>query len=476
MARTPGGTLSGFNLLQTPGSPTLVFPLPYSQNGIAETSGSASIKFDAPLDVQGTSYTVSLIDQSTGESTSNTGSSSPITVTPSSGGSFNVTVQGFNSYGPGRIANGSTSIYTGNQLWAWGANSSGQLGDDTAITKSSPIQVGALTTWQQVSAGGTHCLAVKTDNTLWAWGANSSGQLGLNAVTVKSSPTQVGALSDWSHANCGSNHSLAIKTNGTLWAWGLNTNGQVGDGSTVSKSSPVQIGVLTTWSKVAGGSTHSLGLAGSSLLAWGQNNSGQLGDKTPAQRTAPVTVYVKTDFNALGWFSAGTAFSQSVTSAGLLWGWGDGGEGQLGTNRSDEPSSGFIYNLSSPVQVGSGEDMWLSVSSGSNHSATIRTDRSLWTFGSNSSGQLGLVDTTLRSSPVQVGSDFSWQTVSAGTLFNVAIRNDGTMWAWGSNSSGRLGDQTTVAKSSPIQVGSLSNWRQVSAGNGFSAALYGVTS
>jgi len=81
---------------------------------------------------------------------------------------------------------------------------------------------------------------------------NNYGQLGDNTVVAKSSPVQVGALSDWSKLSIGSNRITAIKTDGTLWAWGRNVIGYLGDGtSNVSKSSPVQIGTLTTWSEVS---------------------------------------------------------------------------------------------------------------------------------------------------------------------------------------------------------------------------------
>jgi alpha-tubulin suppressor-like RCC1 family protein len=108
-----------------------------------------------------------------------------------------------------------------------------------------------LSDWAQVAGGGGFSLAIKTNNTLWAWGFNSSGQLGDGTTVNKSSPVQIGALSDWSQVAAGSTHSLAVKTNGTLWAWGTGTSGQLGDGTIVNKSSPVQIGSLTTWDSLA---------------------------------------------------------------------------------------------------------------------------------------------------------------------------------------------------------------------------------
>ena len=146
------------------------------------------------------------------------------------------------------------------ELYAWGNNNNGQLGDGTVVNKSSPVQIGALTTWSQIAAGNLHTAAVKTDGTLWVWGSNSQGQVGDGTVVNKSSPVQIGALTTWSQIVAGEQHTAAVKTDGTMWAWGRNNNGQVGDGTTVYKSSPVQVGALTTWSQIAAGGNHTVAI------------------------------------------------------------------------------------------------------------------------------------------------------------------------------------------------------------------------
>jgi alpha-tubulin suppressor-like RCC1 family protein len=110
------------------------------------------------------------------------------------------------------------------------------------------VQIGTLTTWHQVSSGDSHTLAVKTDGTLWSWGDNSTyGALGLGDTVKRSSPVQVGALSTWSNIAGGNLFSLATNTNGALWSWGRNAYGQLGLNNTAHRSSPVQVGALTTW-------------------------------------------------------------------------------------------------------------------------------------------------------------------------------------------------------------------------------------
>ena len=162
-------------------------------------------------------------------------------------------------------------IKTDGTLWAWGRNNQGALGLGDTISRSSPVQVGALTTWSSKIAGSgipnstsatQHVLAIKTDGTLWSWGLGNYGCLGLGNTTNRSSPVQVGALTTWDVCSAGSNNqfgrgfSAAIKTNGTLWTWGDNQGyygnpGQLGLGDTISRSSPVQVGALTTWISVS---------------------------------------------------------------------------------------------------------------------------------------------------------------------------------------------------------------------------------
>jgi alpha-tubulin suppressor-like RCC1 family protein len=97
-------------------------------------------------------------------------------------------------------------------MWAWGANQYGQVGDGTVVSRSSPVQVGALTTWSQIAAGEFHTAAIKTDGTLWAWGFNGSGQVGDGTVVRRSSPVQVGSLTTWFRVakGPGASHTVAI--------------------------------------------------------------------------------------------------------------------------------------------------------------------------------------------------------------------------------------------------------------------------
>ena len=175
------------------------------------------------------------------------------------------------------------AVTTDGKLYVWGRNNRGQIGDNTVVDRSSPVQIGSLTDWSQVSIHGGNCAAIKTDGTIWTWGFNNSGQIGKNYENIsKSSPVQVGALTNWSQvAVSNGNHVIAIKTDGTLWAWGNGDGGALGDNTTTSNSSPVQIGSDTNWSQteVANQTTAAVKTDGT-LWTWGNNGNGRLGTNT----------------------------------------------------------------------------------------------------------------------------------------------------------------------------------------------------
>lgn len=131
----------------------------------------------------------------------------------------------------------------------------------------------------------------------------------------------------------------------------------------------------------------------------------------------------------------------------------------------------FILVILLSIQAGA--QCWHSVSAGYVHSAAVRTDGTLWTWGLNTSGELGLgYNSTSEDIPMRVGTEQNWATVSAGSEdHTVGIKIDGTMWAWGGNNAGQLGTGNTVSTNVPVQVGTDTNWRAVSCGESFTVAL-----
>ena len=356
-------------------------------------------------------------------------------------------------------------------LWTWGRNNYGQLGDNTATHRSSPVQtIASGTNWKQVVGGYYHTVAIKTDGTLWTWGQNTTGQLGDNSITHRSSPIQtIAGGTNWKSVAGGLYHTAAIKTDGTLWLWGYNAYGQLGDNSITPKSSPVQtISGGTNWKSVAGGAFHTAAIkTDGTLWTWGLNTNGQLGVNSITPKSSPVqTVAGGTNWKSV---AGGYAHTAAIKTDGTLWTWGYNAYGNLGDNTT--------INKSSPVQTVAGGTNWKLVAGGGYHTAAIKTDGTLWTWGRNTYGQLGDNSITHRSSPIQtIAGGTNWKSVAGGLYHTAAIKTDGTLWLWGYNAYGQLGDNTVVTKSSPVQtIAGGTNWKSVAAGYYHTAAVFFYT-
>ena len=196
------------------------------------------------------------------------------------------------------------------QNWNWGFNNVGQLGDNTAVSKSSPVQVVGQSDFVAISAGGQYSLALKADGRVFSWGRNASGNLGDNTIVTKSSPVQVVGQSDFIAVSAGNAHSLALKADGRVFAWGDNFNGQLGDNTAVSKSSPVQVIGQSDFVAISAGSGYSLALkADGRVFAWGIGAQGRLGDNTIVNKSSPAQVVGQSNFVAI---SAGSSQSLAL--------------------------------------------------------------------------------------------------------------------------------------------------------------------
>jgi alpha-tubulin suppressor-like RCC1 family protein len=356
-------------------------------------------------------------------------------------------------------------IFSAGGLWGFGRGGQGQLGNNSATSRSSPVQtVAGGTNWKQVSSGYVHSAVIKTDGTLWTWGSNYQGALGDGTNTSRSSPVQtVASGTNWKQVSTGNNGTAAIKTDGTLWAWG--SNNIIGDNTSVPKSSPVQtVAGGTNWKYVACLSSKTAAIkTDGTLWIWGVNNGGTLGDNTAfVDKSSPV----QTIAGGTNWKQVSTSdlCTAAIKTDGTLWIWGS--SSLLGT--------GNTGNRSSPVQTIAGGTNWQSVTCGYRHTAAIKTDGTLWTWGDAGNGELGDNTTVSKTSPVQtVAGGTNWKQVDAsGKNYMSAIKTDGTLWGWGTNSSGELGDNTTVRKSSPVQtVAGGTNWKQVSGGYSHTLAI-----
>ena len=333
-------------------------------------------------------------------------------------------------------------------LRATGENESGELGQNNITKYSSPVQIPGGNWLRTMGDASKGAFGFKSDNTLWAWGYNYYGALGINWYQNPgnygiSSPTQVPGTT-WKDVSSLSYSSVAVKTDGTLWALGgYNASGQLGQNNRTDYSSPVQIGSGTDWNKVAGflngaAATKTDG----TLWMWGKNGNGELGQnsiQSPSNHgmSSPVQVPGTT------WETpnAGGAFISAFKTDGTLWVWGKNSEGQLGLNTT--------IRYSSPVQL-PGSWSTVSIRNGS-VSSGVKTDGTLWAWGWNGAGYLGQNNKTAYSSPVQIPGT-TWLNSATTGSHHVALKTDGTAWAMGNNNQGQLGQNNLTQYSSPIQI------------------------
>ena len=210
-----------------------------------------------------------------------------------------------------------------------------------------------------------------------------------------------------------------------------------------SASSPMQIGTETTWSNnfVSAGTRMFATKTDGTLWAWGMMNEGMLAQNNTTYYSSPVQIPGTTWSTTSGQL-AGGAGGWCAKTDGTMWVWGINKNGHLGVNNTT--------NYSSPIQIpGTG---WKSVRSNSSTSnCIVKTDGTLWAVGGGNDGGLAQNNTTSYSSPVQIPGT-TWKEVSGGYRYNIATKTDGTLWMWGSGTYGQLGQNYITIRSSTVQV------------------------
>jgi alpha-tubulin suppressor-like RCC1 family protein len=346
---------------------------------------------------------------------------------------------------------------TSGNLYAWGGNASGQLGTNDVVPRSSPVAVVGSLKWQSVFPRDASMIGLTTSNAAYSCGINTHGQLGVGDVVPRSSPVAV--LGSLRFANllpisgaAGATAVCALTTTGTPYSWGINTNGNLGLGDITSRSSPVAVLGGFTFSEIGGGASstryffNALNSSGAAY-SWGNNASGQLGVGDTTPRSSPVAVVGGLSFARLITHPK----SESVlglTSAGALYGWGDNAQGTLGV--------GDTTNRSSPVAVLGGLT-FSKVRLFRQAAFGLTADGTLYAWGINTAGVLGIGDVVSRSSPVAVLGSLKFVDIvgidgSTDNYSVLAIQADGTLYAWGANTNGTLGLGDVAARSSPIAV------------------------
>lgn len=444
----------------------------------------------------------------------------------------------------------SLAINSSDQLYSWGSNSYGQLGIATTLNSTSPVQVGSSSNWNSnlFSAGFYHSMAVNSLGEVYSWGYNNWGQLG-DSTTVNKTVTNritnltntnitslsLGYYSSWlvnsenlffagytpntgngnvattftgfgtsvstalannyTQVSAGSTYSTAVNNAGQLYVWGgvsssyanstfiasnvnnivdvdtssqqqtylaLDSVGGLWVGGTGSSYYPYNsnpglysLGSISqsTFKKIAAGSYHSLVIDSTGkLYGAGYSQYGAVGTGS----TGLLSVYTQIG-TATNWIEAGAGdfCSAAINSLGELYSWGYNNIGQLGL--------GDTVNRLVPTRVGLLSN-WVKLAVGKDFMLALNSLGEIWSWGSNTNGQLGIGNAPYTFVPTKVGVATNWRSISAGGSHVLAINNSQQLWAWGQNASGQLGDGTNINRNTPVRIGSSYTWLSASAG------------
>jgi len=367
----------------------------------------------------------------------------------------------------------SLAVTCDGDVYGWGNDEDCQLGtgDDGFFGLEArvpilvePLPPGAV----EVVGGFAHSMSLMSNGTVYAWGDNQYGQCGVHdqndwrcAPEQVHGPDDVGHLTGITRLAAGYDHSLAVKEDGSLWAWGRNWYGQLGVHSNNDHTVPYQVhgpgnvGYLTDVVDVAAGAHHDR--AGLGIITMRHDISRRtqiigIPDTVPYQVHGPGDVGYLSGIIKV---AAGANFSLALKNDGTVWAWGAGGYGQLGIHTKDNHT--VPYQVHGPGDVGYLTDV-VDVAAGQHHTLAVKSDGTVYAWGGNFYGQLGIGTKDDHTVPYQVHGpgDVGYLTgiieVAAGEWHSLALRDDGTVWAWGSNDLYQLGIKTKDSHTVPYQV------------------------
>lgn len=334
-----------------------------------------------------------------------------------------------------------TAFLTNGDIYSWGLNEDGEVGNNTIEPQDTAVPTVMADSWQDISHGWRHTVALHLDGTIWAWGNNTLSQLGDGTTDDRLSPVQVGTDTDWIAVSAGYTHSLALKSDGTLWGWGNNGAKELENSTTSVFHTPFQLSVDTDWALIEATYFRPFGIkTDGTLWGRGKNQDGALGISPSMASYVIDLTQIGTD-STWAKIGGGQFHTLASKSDSTLWSWGRGKSIGQGTNS-------VIWM---PTQIGN--DQWKDFSTASYQSLGVKKDGTLWEWGESfwlpTSGNNQLYPERL--SPVQVETDTDWESVAVGYIQFIAIKADHSLWMWGWN-GGRFGDGTTASHPAPTLV------------------------
>ncbi len=324
----------------------------------------------------------------------------------------------------------SAAVTENGDLYCWGYNNDGQVGNGTTKFQTTPVKV--LGNVKSISLRYLCSAAVTENGDLYCWGNNDHGRVGNGTTEVQLTPVKV--LGNVKSISLRDYHSAAVTENGDLYCWGDNYHGQVGNGTT-KYYQPTPVKVLGNVKSISLSDYHSAAVTeNGDLYCWGENEYGQVGNGTTTNQPTPVKVLgnVKS-------VSVCGSSNAAVTENGDLYCWGGNYSGQVG--------NGTTTNQTTPIKV---LENVKSVSVDGLPNAAVTEDGDLYCWGWNTDGQVGNGTTKDQPTPVKVLGNV--KSISLGVWHDAAVTEDGNLYCWGRNTDGQVGNGTTEDQHTPVKV------------------------
>ncbi len=382
-------------------------------------------------------------------------------------------------------------LSTNNELWCWGQDNVGQLGNGPNVTsnQATPVKLPGEN-YIDVNGGSdfflvlqskkfnktsnidprTGRIAVSGNNTAdaacyidlegvaWCWGTNTNGQLGNGTTTPSVSPVRVVSSEKWKKIVISKDHACGIKKGGTLWCWGNDASGQLGNGGTTGdQTSPYQVGT-ELWNDIAVATDVSCGIkVDGTAWCWGNDTNGVLGNgATSSAQTSPAAISETGPWKKI---SVGMTTACAIKVDDTAWCWGDDSIGSVGNG---SPAA----NVDVPVRIKE-PGPWQDISAGF-ASCGIKTDGTAWCWGDTDTTGSG---STGGYQPEQIRTEGAWSNVSTSNDHICGIKMDGTAWCWGHGTNGKLGNAGTAGQPLPVAVVGGGSWIALEAGNNFTCGI-----
>jgi len=347
-------------------------------------------------------------------------------------------------------------------LMAWGRNLNYEFGNGQRNREMIPVIIDTQKTWNQISSNVGFSVGIDEDQNLYSWGQNSFGQLGTNDRIARTTPTLINPSIKWKQVSAGKSHIIALSMSGEIYSTGRNNQGQLGTGNYTNELSLKKIGTKNDWVfvKAAGEQTFGIDVQGD-LYAWGLNNYGQLGINRNENNVAvPTKVFGNTKWKKV---ASGEFHSIGLSDSNEIYSWGRNTTGQLGLGNTST-------KVTQPTRISS--TTWSDIDCGNMFSGAITSQGELFTWGLNNYGQLGIGNTTTRNSPTKVNL-VDVKSISFGAFHSFAILQNEQVYCWGRNNEAQLGlgAMTPLTYNSPVWNNRLFDVEKISSGEYLSFAI-----